>query len=51
MGAKLKLNAAYTGGALLIAGLLVWTTGSVETFIVALAVLLVLSWYTSELRG
>ena len=51
MGAKHKLNAAYTGDRLLIAGLLGWTTGSVEIFIVALAVLLVLSWYSGELRG
>ena len=51
MGAKHKLNAAYTGGALLVAGLLGWLTGSWVVFLVALAVLLALSCYTGDLRG
>jgi hypothetical protein len=50
MGAKRKLNGANVCGTFLVAGLLGWVTGSVAVFLIALAVLLAVSYYAGDIR-
>src|SRR5262245_52825900 len=50
MSAKHKLNAAHFYGALLVAGLLAWVTGSLIVFLIALVALLVAGYHAGDLR-
>ena len=50
MGAREKLNSAYTMGSLIVAGLLGWATGSWIIFIIAAAVLLGLGLNSGDIR-
>src|SRR5262249_50698430 len=50
MSAKHKLNAAHCSGALLIAGLLGWVTGSLLVFLLALVALLVAGSHGGDIR-
>src|SRR5262249_12552616 len=50
MSAKQKLNAAHCSGALLVAGLLGWVTGSLLVFLIALIALLVAGYHAGDIR-
>ena len=50
MSAKHKLNAAHCYGALPVAGLLGWVTGSLGVFLIALVALLVANYHAGDMR-
>jgi hypothetical protein len=50
MSAKHKLNAANFYGALLIAGLVGWVTGSLTVFWIALIGLLIAAYHAGDIR-
>lgn len=50
MNARRKLNAAYLQGALLLAGLLGWASGSWVLFILALLALLLAAVHSRKIR-
>jgi hypothetical protein len=50
MSANHKRNAAHLYGALLVAGLVGWVTGSLAVFRIALIALLVASYHAGDIR-
>ena len=50
MSTKDKLNAAHFYGALLVAGLVGWLTGSVIVFLIALSALLLAGYHAGDIR-
>ena len=50
MSAKHKLNTAHFSGALLVASLIGWLTGSVIVFLLALIALLVAGYHAGDVR-
>jgi hypothetical protein len=50
MGAKQKLNAAHVNGAVIVAGLVGWVTGSLALFVFTLLVLVTTSFIARDIR-
>jgi len=50
MSAKNKLNAAHVNGAVIVAGLVGWATGSLTLFVFALCVLVATAYIAKDIR-